>query len=158
MAAGSTLADSSQASTTKPTIWARRVSTETTLTLRSFSLMVNPTTSSEAISAMITIVKIFSPSGCLRVPESERTLAARPRLDSDRTPARASDSLKSSPKPRSSPKRSEVTTRAASSEMMTEMIAAAKYRPLMVATKPGTSISSRPTMKNSTNIPISRKS
>ena len=93
--------------------------------------MVNPTTSREAISAMITMVKIFSPMGCLRVPESDRTLAARPRLESDSTPASASASLNSRPSPKSSPKRSEVTARAASSDMTTEMMAAAKYRPRM---------------------------
>ena len=107
---------------------------------------------------MITMVKIFSPMGCLSVPASASTLTASPRLDSDRMPARANASLKSRPRPTSMPKRSEVTARAATIEMATEIMAAAKYRPRMVATKPGTSTSSSPTMKKSTKTPISRNS
>ena len=126
MATGSTFADSSQASVTKATILPTRARTESAVTLGRVSPRVKPTTSSEAISAMITMVKILSPMGCLRVPESDRTLAARPRLDSDSTPASASASLNSRPSPRSSPKRSDVTARAATSDMTTEMMAAAK--------------------------------
>ena len=88
--------------------------------------MVNPTTSSAVTSAMITTVKILSPIGSLRWPPSASTFATSPRLDSDRIPASARASVKPRPSANWSPSRSEVTTSAASSEMITDTTAATK--------------------------------
>ena len=88
--------------------------------------MVNPTTSSAATSAMITTVNTLRPIGSLRCPPSASTLAARPRLDSDRMPASASASVNSSPSAKSTPSRSEVTVNAATSEIATDSTAATK--------------------------------
>ena len=42
-------------------------------------------------------------------------------------------------------------------DMITDIEVATKWRPRMVATKPGMSISSSPTRKKKTKMPISRK-
>ena len=125
IAGGSTRVDSTQVTTTNPKICSSRVTIP--IRLGSWcSPMVNPTTSSAATSAIATMVKILRPIGSLRWPESASTLATSPRLDSDRMPASASASVKCRPSAKGSPARSEVTSMAATSEMITDSTAATK--------------------------------
>ena len=125
IAGGSTRVDSTQVTTTKPAICRSSVTSPSTLGSWC-SPMVKPTTSSAATSAMATMVKIFSPIGSFRWPESASTLATSPRLDSDRMPASASASSKCRPSAKENPARSEVTSMADTSEMITDSMAATK--------------------------------
>ena len=160
IACGRILADRNHATTAKPTICISRRSTLATLSSYScapISLMENPTTSRASNSAMITVVKISRPMGSLKCPLSASTFATSPRLDSDRMPARASASVKSRLRAKLISKKLDVRTRAMSSEMSTDTVAATKNRPRIVATKLGMSISSRPTRKKKTKIPMPKK-
>ena len=87
--------------------------------------MLKPISSRAINSAMITTVKICSPTGCFRYPPSVSTLATMPRLVIDSTPANASDSVKFSFSPKSKTT-SVVTSIEMLSDTVTESTAARK--------------------------------
>ena len=117
--------------------------------------MANPTTNRAISSAMTTAVKIWTPTGSFSRPSSISTLATRPRLDSDSTPASASACVKLRPRC-TSKKTSVVTASDTSIDMVTESTEARKRRPRMAARKPLMSSSSRPMRKKNMNMPMPR--
>ena len=119
------------------------------------SLMANPTTNRAISSAMTTAVKIWTPTGSFSRPSSTSTLATRPRLDSDSTPASANACVKLRPRC-ASKKTSVVTARATSIDMVTDSTEARKRRPRMAARNPLMSSSSRPMRKKKMNMPMPR--
>ena len=119
--------------------------------------MVTPTTSRLITSAMMTAVNILRPISSFSSPLSDKTLATMPRLDNERMPARQSALVNSRLRAKSTPRKSEVTSRETRTEMTTDRAPAMKKRPRIVAMKPGMSISSRPIRKKRTKTPMPRK-